>query len=185
MKPNVGMWTSSHGRISPVFGRLEEAKSQSLWTFAPSPWMIGGASEASATSERKEPPKPSMTWQPWQLLSLTIRRPRSIAASAGDSCLTTCGAALSCWNPSTAVTAWSSSRGESRKFGIRSFSSQPRARSRSKMRGSWSFVRNQSCRVCGMWMKPKSRRWTAFEPSSVSSVPIGLASSKPGMAWHA
>ncbi len=83
------------------------------------------------------------------------------------------------------MTASSSSRSENRKFGIRSFSSQPRARSRSKMRGVWSFVQNQSCRVCGMWMNPKSSRWTAFEPSSVSSVPIGLASSNPGIAWQA
>jgi hypothetical protein len=37
------MWTSSHGRIWPVFGARRNPKSQSLWTFAPSPWMIGGA----------------------------------------------------------------------------------------------------------------------------------------------
>src|SRR5262249_35432606 len=36
------MWTSSHGRICPVFGAFSNAKSQSLWTFAPSPWMTGG-----------------------------------------------------------------------------------------------------------------------------------------------
>ena len=139
----------------------------------------------SATTDRNEPPTPSMTWQPWQLWSLTSRRPRSIAASRGESSLTTLDAALSCWKPSTVVTIWSSSRSENRKLGIRSFSSQPRARSRSKMRGVWSFCQNQSCRVCGRWMKPKSRRWTAFDPSSVSSVPIGLASSKPGIAWQA
>ena len=79
------MWTSSHGRICPVWGAFRNPKSQSLCTFAPSPWMIGGASEGSATRERKEPPNPSMMWQPWQLWSLTMRRPRSIAASSPES----------------------------------------------------------------------------------------------------
>ena len=61
VKPNVGMCTSSHGRICPVFGAFRKENSQSLWTFAPSPWMIGGASDVSARSERNDPPYPSMT----------------------------------------------------------------------------------------------------------------------------
>ena len=99
-----------------------------------------------------------MTWQPRQLWFFTIRRPRSIAASSGESCLRAVSDAFNSWKPSTAVTTRSRSACEKWKSGIRAFSSQPRARSRSKTRGACTFMSNQSWRVCGMWMKPKSRR---------------------------
>ena len=113
-----------------------------------------------------------------------MRRPRSIATSSALSSFFAVAEAFSFWKPRTAVVTSSSSFGENRKSGIFSFSSHPRARSRSKRRVLSSFARNQSWRVCARCTKPKSRRWTAFDPSSVSSVPIGLASSKPGIWWQ-
>ena len=72
------------------------------------------------------------------------------------------------------------------KFGIRSLSSGCSTRPLSKIRGSWSLVRNHaSFEVCGMSvMNAKSSRVTSLLPSSERSVPIACAFSKPLMSWQ-
>ena len=71
-------------------------------------------------------------------------------------------------------------------LGIRSSSSGRFSLSLSKTRGSISLRWTQAGRVCAIFpsSKPKSSRSTSFEPSSVSSTPMGEVFSKPGMVWQ-
>ena len=85
-----------------------------------------------------------------------------------------------------AVSSRSTSTSLKSKFGIRSLSSGCSTRPLSKMRGSWSFVRNHAIfDVCGMSvMNAKSSRVTSLLPSSDRSVPIDCAFSNPLMSWQ-
>ena len=87
-------------------------------------------------------------------------------------------------NDSTAVVPMRASSSVKPKFGIFRYSARSLTLPLSQMRGSFSFWKIQSCRVCSTCTWPKSSRCTAFEPSFESSMPMGLAFSKPGISWQ-
>ena len=86
----------------------------------------------------------------------------------------------------TAVTRASASSSVAPNFGMRSSSSGRLRLPASNTRGSITLRCTQPGRVCGILpsSKPKSSRSTSFDPSSVSSTPMGLAFSNPEMVWQ-
>ena len=132
------------------------------------------------------PPFSPIWWQPWQFRLRTSRRPFSTYFSSADSCFCASGATCSLVSDRTAVTIPSASSSPTQNFGMRSSSSGFLDFPRSKTRGSMSFRCTQAGRVWGIVSssKPKSRRSTSFDPSSVSSTPMGEVFSKPAMVWQ-
>ena len=84
------------------------------------------------------------------------------------------------------MTIASASASVTKNFGMRRSSSGRFRLPASNTRGSITFRWTQPGRVWGILpsSKPKSSRSTSFDPSSVSSTPMGLAFSKPEMVWQ-
>ena len=80
----------------------------------------------------------------------------------------------------------SASSSVAQNLGMRRSSSGRLTFPSSNTRGSITLRCTQPGRVWGIFpsSNPKSSRSTSFDPSSVSSTPMGLAFSKPGTLWQ-
>ena len=178
----LGIRTSRLGRI--IDGLLKKLNSQSGLALAPCVFRFGGPYSAAPIWSTNWPPKSSIKWQPWQLNCLTNLAPFCAISSTRLWALIPSSTLLAL-NPNMAVVMASISVSLKSKFGIFSLSNAGLTLSRSKILGLSNFASNHAKLVWAIsWCSPKSNFIVGLEPSSVNSVPIGLAFSNPSIVWH-